>query len=87
MSEPVSPQAIAEYDQALSSSEGYLSYLVSMFIEERNQSAAEGFPEAVSVVGLSVFLTEKVPHDACASALAVAILAIARMTERGQDSE
>lgn len=87
MSEPVSPQAIAEYDQALSSSEGYLSYLVSLFIDERKKNEAKGYPEAVTVVGCSVFLSEEVPHEACASALAVAILAIARMTEREQKSE
>lgn len=71
---------IAQYDQALSECEELLANMTTAYLRQRKDHAELGYPECVTVVTLTQWLTDDIPHDVTASALAVAILAIARNT-------
>jgi hypothetical protein len=70
--------SIAQYDQALKESEDLFADLILVYKHMRSVQDKAGLPEAVTVVGCSQWLAEEVTHEACASALAVAILAFDR---------
>jgi urease gamma subunit len=72
------PMAIHDFDQAFKESEDFLSSLVTSYALNRKKDIELGYPEAVSVVSCSIFLTEQIDSTALASALAVAIVAFAR---------
>jgi hypothetical protein len=74
VTDELTPQMIAEYDQALKLSDEFFGALVASYMENRAKDALNGFPEAVSVLACSFFLKEQLTHAECASALAAAIL-------------
>lgn len=80
----LSPQSISEYDQALAQSTDFLTELVQVYMQQRAQHVQQGFPEAITVVTCSQWLEEQVPPGGLASALAVAILDLARQVAARQ---
>lgn len=79
-SESLPAHAIAQYDQALRECEELLADMITVYRTMRKAQADQGLAEAVTVVGCAEWLAEQVTHEACASALAVAILAFERST-------
>jgi hypothetical protein len=72
------PAAIAEYDQALATSTEYLNKLVDTFLVQRDHNAEDGWSEVMTVVAMSVWLNNELPREVLSSALAAAVLVLAR---------
>lgn len=75
------PSAIAEYDQRLAITRDLLTHYVNTYRYNRAIDASRGWPEPVSVVGMSIFFAEMADQEDVASCLAVAVLEIARALE------
>jgi len=79
--EEIDAAMVAEFDQAFAESEQFLSHLVATYRIARAADERNGYPECMSIVSLSQALCEDAPVEALSSALAVAIIAIARQMD------
>lgn len=75
MSEPLlSPQEIAQYDQALADTERFLREMVTAYTNARAIDARNGVPEAVSVMALNSEIGDSFPAESLSSVLSVAVV-------------
>lgn len=78
MSDEVTPAMVSEFDQCWAQSEQFLFQLAHTYASARRLDAANGIPECVSIVSLTRALLDDLPIDGMSSALAVAIVSMAR---------
>lgn len=84
---PLTAKQVAEYDQAWAGSYRFLTELITHWIVVRDMDADAGVPTEASVVGMSQAFYEDMPHDAAASALATAVVLLARMVDEDSPDE
>ncbi len=81
MSNELTGAEIAVFDQAWAHSLDIYSRLVESYRRRRQQDIADGIPEAVTIVTMSIWLADEWEPEALSSALSTCVVLAARLME------